>query len=156
MKPLLFLLLLFCSSCINASAQGLFDEQFDDCPIMKPCVYCGDTAAHFTRGLSKYFADKITHSIYNSTYNLKNFNVLYEVFIDSAGRPCVTSIESLGFGYSLQVKDDIRRWIADMDDWKPAVKQGKPINSTVILEFKFTANFLGVNYVKAPKKKHEK
>jgi hypothetical protein len=40
---------------------------------------------------------------------MNNFNVLYEVFVDSAGHAVVTSIKSLGFGYSLQVNDDIRR-----------------------------------------------
>ena len=145
-----FLQITFTFFSLSAMSQGIFDEKFDNCNGGVPCFYCGDSVAHYTKDLNGYFAWNINHSYNNSRYVLKSFDVMYEVFVDSAGHACVISIKSIGVGWSWLLKDDIRKWINTMRDWKPAIKNGSPINSSVVIECNFRENFLWSKYVQPP------
>ncbi len=153
MKQFVLLATIICV-CGHASlAQGLFSEKFKECAVTTPCFYCGDTPAHYSKPIVSYIIGKINSSVNNSNYILKNFDVQYEMLIDSSGHTCVTSIQSLGFGFSWQIKDDIRKWLTNMPDWQPAKKDGKSINSSVILKLKFVANMMQGKFVEPPVKK---
>jgi hypothetical protein len=156
MKKTCYLQALFLLLALSAKAQGLFDEKFKSCIQDSSCIYCGDTMAHYTKDLTDYVAWNVNHSYNNTRYELKNFDVMYEVFVDSAGRTCVVSDKSLGVGWSWLMKDDVRKWLTNMPDWKPAVKNGKPINSSVIIEAVFRNNSVGVKYIASPATKAKK
>ena len=136
-------------------AQGLFDDKFPNCNSGEPCVYCGDTLAHYVKDLTNYMIYCIEHSYNNSRYESKSFDVVYELFVDSTGRTCVVSAKSLGLGWSWLMKDDVRKFLNNMADWKPAVKDHHAINSTVIVEAKFISNYLSVACVPMPKNKEK-
>lgn len=147
MKRPLLLGAIFTLYSLSVQAQGKFEEKYDDCGGKGTCFYCGDSIAHYKEQLGKYFKWQIEHSYNIRRYDTRNFDVLYEVYVDSTGRTCVTSIQSIGLGSSWLMKDDVRKWLIDMPDWTPAIKNGTPINSSVIIELSFRNNFFSANYI---------
>jgi len=147
MRQFISLALAFILLSITTKGQGKFEEKYDDCGSKETCFYCGDTVAHYKKSLGEYFKWQIEHSYNIRRYVTKDFDVLYEVFVDSTGRTCVTSVQSIGAGWSWLMKDDIRKWLIDMPDWTPAIKNGLPINSSVIVEISFRTKFFTVRYV---------
>ena len=141
MKLIAILILSLCT--LSAGAQGLFGEKYHNCVKRDMCLYCGDTVAHFD-GLSKHFEWQISHS--PNGYEARNFTAYYEVSVDSAGHACVISVRNLGTATSWAMKDDILRWINEMPAWKPALKNGQPINSSVILKFKLYRSFFEMGF----------
>ena len=139
MKQYFFVLFFLISSVVYG--QGIFEEKYDDCKTMDTCLYCGDTPARYSKDLTDYFKWKIEHATHG--YHLKSGSVFFDVHIDSSGEACVLSINdkcSIG-----EMKNDLRQWINQMTDWKPAVKNNQPINTTIALEFEFIANWLNVS-----------
>ncbi len=128
-----YLCLLFILFAINANAQPLFKEKYKDCTLEKPCYYCGDAIASYKKGLS----ERLQRSINNGQHKWvgTNGNMYFEIEVDSTGHSCVRSI-----------KDEIPMWdvknvlttsINNLYDWQPAILDGHPINSTLILRIHF-------------------
>lgn len=126
---------------VSAHAQGLFSEKFKSCTPAETCIYCGDSAAYYKKDLGKHIEWALEHSPNAATYDFRNFDVLYELYIDSNGHTCVPSIKSLGGSFSWAQREDIRRALTNMSDWVPATTQGVPVNSTIVLEIAFRNNF---------------
>ena len=78
-------------------------------------------------------------------YSIKNGHIFYEVHIDSLGHPCIISIKDIGM--IGEIRNDFRLWIKQMTDWKLAIKNEQPINSTIVLEFNHLHNWLGISMV---------
>jgi hypothetical protein len=153
-RILLLLFLLPLSLAQSAIAQGVFVEKFDDCSNGVTCFYCGDTMAHYSKNLTEYIGWNFNHSCFQ--LEMKNFDVKYEVFVDSTGRTCVVSDNFNGASMSWLLKDDVRKWLTNMPDWKPAIKNGIPINSSIIVEAFFQNNFIRAKYAKPPIPKSKK
>lgn len=140
----------------SVSAQGLFEEKYKACMLDTACVYCGDSMAYYPENLTHWVVNKIEHSVNNSMYEMRSFDVLYEVLVDSTGKSCVVSVRSMGASYSWLLKEDIRKWLTGLAGWHPAIKGGRPINSTLIIEAAVRNNFLGLSLVGPPQPKKKK
>lgn len=151
-----FIWLVLVLVCQAANAQGLFEDKYKGCLADTACVYCGDSMAYYPGNLTKYIVDKIEHSVHTSMYELRSFDVFYEVFVDSSGTSCVVSFRSMGASYSWLLRDDIRKWLTGLPGWHPAVKDGHPINSTLIIEAAFRNNFLGLSLAGPPEPKKKR
>lgn len=116
---------------VACTAKGqIFEEEFKDCKDPQRCLYCGDTIAMPTTSLTKYFKRKIEHAPYG--YDAKYGKINFELYVDSTGHPCVISIEDRGLNW--QLKNDFRVWLGEMKEWRPAIRNGRPINSNIILQ----------------------
>jgi len=160
MKIHLLTLILFCS--LSASGQGLFLDKYDNCRDAIPCLYCGDTVAHPSQNLNEFIKWELEHSNNGGRFGKIGLKVIFEIYIDSTGHPCVLSIKDESFNWGL--KDYLRRSINSMPNWIPAIKNGKPINSTVLLQVDFRDNWFWTQLIspeklkpviKEKKKKHK-
>jgi len=154
MMPVLIASLLL--GAVSVSAQGLFEEKYKACMVDTACIYCGDSMAWYPENLTHWVVNKIEHSVNNSMYEIRSFDVLYEVLVDSTGRSCVVSIRSVGASYSWLLKEDIRKWLTGLAGWHPATKNGVAINSTLIIEASFRSNFFGMKLASPPTPKRKK
>jgi len=70
----------------------------------------------------------------------------FELEVDSSGHSCVKSI---GDEVRMSdVKNTLRMCINGLYDWQPAILNGRPINSTLIIDIHFLGNVANISFVK--------
>lgn len=129
----IYLVLILSLYAVFARSQGLFEEKYDECSIIKPCRFCGDTLPQPPYNFNRLIIDRIHNTPWG--YNLRTGKLLFEILIDSTGQACVVSIDDQV--YCADMKKDILIAINEMHNWKPAILFGHPINATMVLQFDF-------------------
>ncbi len=139
-----YLCLFLCLSAVNAKAQALFNEKYKDCNSVKPCYYCGDSMAHYKKRIHERLQYAMDHGLQKwvGTSGHKYF----EIEVDSTGHSCVKSIKDEV--HMSDVKNTERMCINGLYDWQPAISDGRPINSTLIIDLHFLNNYANVSFVK--------
>ncbi len=141
MKYICLLLILF---TVSAKAQVLFDEEYKDCNTNKPCYYCGDSVAHYKKRIDERLQYTIDHGLHK--WMSTSGHMYFEFEVDSTGHSCVKSIKDET--HMSDMKNNLRICINGLYDWQPAILNGHPINSTLIIDLRFLGNRATVGFVK--------
>jgi len=138
-----YLCLLFSLFTADAKAQVLFSEKYRDC-ITKPCYYCGDTVARYKKRINERLQYSMDHGLQKWVGTVGHMR--FELEVDSSGHSCVKSI---GDEVRMSdVKNTLRMCINGLYDWQPAILNGRPINSTLIIDIHFLGNVANISFVK--------
>lgn len=140
--------LIFCLFAMPALSQVYFKYDYRDCEPADLCMYCGDSVARPTVKLDKYIQKQVNRNMFE--YNGMGRKMLFQVYIDEQGKPCVISVDHR-FDNRL-LRNDIREVISHMPNWKPAKKDGKAIGSGLIIEFTFHKDYMDVRYISRMRK----
>ena len=139
-----YLFLLFSFFTVSAKAQVLFNEKYKDCGNDKPCYYCGDSAAYYKKRINERLQYSMDHSM--QKWMGTSGHMYFELSVDSSGHSCVKSIKDEV--HMSDLKNTLRMSINELYDWQPAILNGHPINSTLIIDIHFLGNRASINFVK--------
>jgi hypothetical protein len=139
-----YLCLLLTLLATNAKAQFLFGQKYKDCINDKPCYYCGDTVAHYKKRLNERLQYSLDHGM--QRWVGTSGTMYFEVEIDSTGHSCVKSTRD-DIPMS-DVRNTLRMSINQLYDWQPAILNGRPINSTVIIKTHFLGYRANITFIK--------
>lgn len=141
MKFSVLLILAFITS--SAWSQVIFKYDFKDCEPSDICMYCGDSVARPTVKVAKYVQKRMNRAHFE--YNGGGRKMRFQVHIDAVGKLCVISIDDK---YDMwQLRKDLRVELNNMPNWIPAMKDGQPIASTIILEFTCYRDYMDIRYI---------
>lgn len=140
--------LVFCLLSSSAWSQIYFKYDYRDCDPVDLCMYCGDSVARPTVKLDRYIQKQLNRNMFE--YNGVGRKMLFQVYIDETGKPCIISADHK-FDHRL-LRNDIRAIINHMPNWKPAIKDGKAIGSGIIIEFTFHNDYMDVRYISKMRK----
>lgn len=133
MKWLLFIPVLFLSLPKGYAQTGKEERPYQpDCAGFSYCKDCGDPQAAYPGKLTKYFEKNIDWQ------NLSHVTgvVIVRVLIDSAGNPCAGGIYNRSTADGDAVRNlDLNKLVWKMGKWSPAIFDGKPVNSGVLVAF---------------------
>jgi len=113
-------------------AQNLFLEKIDICGSATYCMDCGETKATCGQFTLDYIANLINHK-----YIFKDSgsgSISFQVLVDSTGFSCVLSHSDTTRS---QLTIDLIRYLNGCI-WKPAIENGKRVNSSVNVVFSIT------------------
>jgi uncharacterized protein (DUF2164 family) len=102
----------------------------NSCPELNYCNDCGETKATYTGKLTRYFEKEVDWVIMSKTSGV----VIVKVLIDTTGKACAQKFYNQTTVDAQTIRDmKLNRIIAQMGKWQPAMQDGKPVNSAVML-----------------------
>ncbi|MGN6267990.1 MAG: hypothetical protein ACTHM5_20100 [Ginsengibacter sp.] len=113
----------------RANGQNLFPVKVEGCAVSAFCLDCGDPKATYDEDSFNQIIKAI-----NTKYNFKGASgqIVLQVLIDSSGNGCVLSHNDASKN---SVTLDLIQYL-DHCKWKPAVKDSKPVASSINVAFK--------------------
>jgi hypothetical protein len=100
--------------------------------------------AHYKKRLNERFQFSLDHG--QQRWVGTTGTMYFEVEVDSTGHSCVRSIkDEIPMP---DVRNTLRMSINQLYDWQPAILNGRPINSTVIIKTHFLGYRANITFVK--------
>jgi ligand-binding sensor domain-containing protein len=127
---------------VNAGAQNLFEEKFNDCHKSKFrfCLDCGEPKASPDVDIEAYFK-----ATFKNLPTKTNGKAMVQVIVDSLGNQCVKSMQ---VDASLKIaKLNIKDKVEAMKQWKPALEKDKPVSSSRVIIFTFHKGDVTVTFM---------
>lgn len=141
MKYSFLLILAFISS--SAWGQILFERECKDCLTDNICLYCGDSPARPSVKLGKYLQKRLDKAQFE--YNGRGLEMRFQIYVDAAGKVCVLSIDDR---YDMwQLRKDLLIELNHMPNWAPALKDGQPIGSSMVLVFNCYKDHFDIRFI---------
>ena len=107
--------------------QHLYPEKFEGCNTSRFCLDCGDTKAKPPSEFGNEFLSNL-----NEKYLKKiNGTIEVQIFVDTIGKPCLLSSKNASNIKSKKL--NLQNGINYTSNWKPAISDGKPTQSSVSL-----------------------
>ena len=111
--------------------QHLYPEKYDECKLSRFCLDCGEPKAQPPQNFVKEIIDNFNPKFLEKTTG----QIEVQILVDSIGKPCLLSAKN---ETNIKLKKiNLQKAINNTSNWKPAISEGKPKNSSVSLLFVF-------------------
>lgn len=127
MKYTILFLLLFSASLVSFAQGNLYSNT---CTEQDYCNDCGETKAMYAGKLTRYFEREVDWVIISRMSGV----VVVRVLVDTAGNPCAQKFYNQTTADVQSIRDlGLEKIIRRMGKWTPAMQDGRPVNSAIML-----------------------